>query len=390
MPAELRLTINDAPDGPRQVAVPQGRFTIGRNAENDLVLNVPGLSRRHAVISNFGGDVRIFDCESQNGTFVNGQAVTTSAVLKDGDVLSLGMVCEITVHLEERDPAVGQTQFPSPPAAVRDSLVATSRADGALPSPSVPARTPASRNLPLISAALAAVIVLGTILVIVILRIKQDSRDETGNNRLVPATPSPIVTPTPSSPCEGLTVGQIERAAQQVIRRVSNDPVSYAFPPDRAPLDKIKETVERNCRSATLAEALQNLQRHRESLIIWSANQLKPDLLAYAALAETEGGAADPVRAAERIAPRLIDVWKILNDSHADSTLLFLAAFKMGGVGRGEHPIYGRMSKARLNPDTERNVWALYQKGGLTESEYDFVIKFLAFGILAQLQTTGR
>src|SRR5262249_55502970 len=136
--------------------------------------------------------------------------------------------------------------------------------------------------------------------------------------------------------------------------------------------------------------AAAKLRQNRASLVAWSGNQLAPDLLAYAALAETDGGAADPVKTAERVAPRLIDVWKILNDSQADSTLLVLAAFKVGDVGRGEHPIYGRMNKAHINPDTERNVWALYKKGGLTETEYDFVLKFLAFGILTQSQPSRQ
>jgi hypothetical protein len=41
------------------------------------------------------------------------------------------------------------------------------------------------------------------------------------------------------------------------------------------------------------------------------------------------------------------------------------------------------MRNAGINTGSERNVWDLYSRGGLNSGEYDFVIRFLAFGILA-------
>jgi Transglycosylase SLT domain len=184
------------------------------------------------------------------------------------------------------------------------------------------------------------------------------------------------------TPCRSLTDDEIEEAARQVVGRISNDLHHYEFPSDKSHIVRVKEIVERNCNSPALGAGLQALRGARAQLSDWSENQIAPDLLAYAALAETNGRSSDSLAAARRMAPRLIDVSKLLKDSNADAALLSIAAYEMGRPSRGAHPIHKRM-EGRINHDTERNVWDLYRKGGLTEAEYDFVIRFLAFGIIA-------
>jgi hypothetical protein len=185
-----------------------------------------------------------------------------------------------------------------------------------------------------------------------------------------------------NTPCRSLTDEEIEEAARQVVGRISNDLHHYEFPSDKSHVVRVKEVVEGNCNSLTLGAGLQALRRGRAQLIDWSENQIAPDLLAYAALAETNGRSSDTLAAARRMAPQLIDVSKLLKDSNADAALLSLAAYEMGPPSRGAHPIHRRM-EGRINHDTERNVWDLYRNGGLTEAEYGFVIRFLAFGIIA-------
>jgi hypothetical protein len=185
-----------------------------------------------------------------------------------------------------------------------------------------------------------------------------------------------------TGPCRSLTDQEIEQAARQVIGRISDDLHHYEFPSDRSHIVRVREVVEENCNSPTLGAGLRALRRARAQLVEWSENQIAPDLLTYAALAETNGRSSDTLAAARRMAPQLIDVSKLLKDSNADAALLSLAAYEMGRPSRGAHPIHKRM-EGRINHDTERNVWDLYRKGGLTEAEYGFVIRFLAFGIIA-------
>jgi pSer/pThr/pTyr-binding forkhead associated (FHA) protein len=58
------------PDGAEQQLAE--RLTIGRDAENDLVLPVTTVSRRHAVLTAHEGRWSIEDCGSANGTYLNG------------------------------------------------------------------------------------------------------------------------------------------------------------------------------------------------------------------------------------------------------------------------------------------------------------------------------
>ncbi len=64
-------------------------MSIGRNAENDIIIDNLSVSRKHAVINSCKEGYRIKDCESKNGTFLNGKPVK-EAVLKSGDSIMLG------------------------------------------------------------------------------------------------------------------------------------------------------------------------------------------------------------------------------------------------------------------------------------------------------------
>lgn len=85
------LTIQEGKDLGRQFAFDQPEVSIGRTAENDVVLYDPGVSRRHAVIRAEAGSFVVQDQGSANGTQVNGNPVTEEA-LQTGDLVSVGPV----------------------------------------------------------------------------------------------------------------------------------------------------------------------------------------------------------------------------------------------------------------------------------------------------------
>jgi len=65
-------------------------ISIGRDPACAVVFDNPGVSRLHAVVTLQGdGTLRIVDRQSSNGTYVNGQRVTSSA-LRPGDKIDIG------------------------------------------------------------------------------------------------------------------------------------------------------------------------------------------------------------------------------------------------------------------------------------------------------------
>jgi len=69
--------------------LPTKTLRIGRAEDNDIVVADPAVSRHHAELRNAAGVYHIADLGSNNGTYVNGQRITT-APLSEGDVVVIG------------------------------------------------------------------------------------------------------------------------------------------------------------------------------------------------------------------------------------------------------------------------------------------------------------
>src|SRR5262249_12980000 len=276
--------------------------------------------------TNLDGEVQITDCGSQNGTFVNGRRLESAVELVDGDVISLGALCEILVvvqqrgNLSERGPSVEST--PRQGGQQRLSLVKPVRKNGL-----------GRLNAPMIAIISIGAIILITVLVVLALQLKgkQHTVYSIDNH---PSDPSPTATVSPARPCQDLTITEVEEAARGVVGRICNDQRPYDFPPDKTHIERIKRAVEKNCNSPKLGAELLKLRQGRAQLLEWTNNQIGADLLAYAALAETDGSGADPLPLARQMARGLINVSKLLQDSNADAALLSLAAYKMGDPTR--------------------------------------------------------
>jgi hypothetical protein len=80
--------------GKRHVSLDKPLLRIGRRAANDIVIDMPTVSREHAQIRWRFGRFIIYDLGSRGGTFVNDQRVD-ECVLQPGDVISLSDVALI-------------------------------------------------------------------------------------------------------------------------------------------------------------------------------------------------------------------------------------------------------------------------------------------------------
>jgi pSer/pThr/pTyr-binding forkhead associated (FHA) protein len=85
----VRVTWSDPVTGQAMERLAPLPITIGRTAENTIVLNSDRVSRRHAVIESKGFDVVIRDQNSRNGTFVEQRRITEE-VLREGTTIQIG------------------------------------------------------------------------------------------------------------------------------------------------------------------------------------------------------------------------------------------------------------------------------------------------------------
>jgi pSer/pThr/pTyr-binding forkhead associated (FHA) protein len=84
------FTIADG-DSERLLPLERTITHLGRGFTADIQLEDVSVSRRHAIVTQRRGAVRILDDRSSNGTFVNGRRVQ-EAELRHGDVVVIGRV----------------------------------------------------------------------------------------------------------------------------------------------------------------------------------------------------------------------------------------------------------------------------------------------------------
>ena len=86
------LLVQRGADIGRRYDLDAPQLTIGRSADNDLVLNDPRVSRYHAVVKRRGGRYTIVDLGGSNPVVVNDRALEPGLPhqLKHRDVLFLG------------------------------------------------------------------------------------------------------------------------------------------------------------------------------------------------------------------------------------------------------------------------------------------------------------
>lgn len=100
----------------RELEMPAEPVTIGRSAQNTIVLQDPRSSRHHCRIEPDGDRVRVVDLGSQNGTFVNGAPISTRA-LRRGDLIEIGSV---RIRFDEEIDIAAETRGTKARAAVED------------------------------------------------------------------------------------------------------------------------------------------------------------------------------------------------------------------------------------------------------------------------------
>ncbi len=389
MPSELTLIFTDEQGQQQQVIVNTNPFTIGRQDGNELVIRDSSLSRRHTLITSFNDVAQISDCGSQNGTYLNGQRLNSAAVLKHGDLITIGQDCKIRVQVVNKTVAAQPLNAPPQPSAAP--------APTSPPAPQNLASAQSNVTLPKLSPALLATLAtLGIVLLagaLIGVMMWKKSQVPVTDPPLVfvdpstapDTTDSPVTTdnPTTNPSTAQPASDQFEKSLVQVIRYISNDN-NYPFP--AAALAEIKRKAEQFA-TPTLANTLRTMATRGDETInqIKAQGVKKPALPLFLALAETNGGqAGDPLAVARQLVPEIQFLRGHFGSDFADPTLMLVAAHKIPGGSKKSHPLLEPLRRLVKNPQTDRNVWFLREKGALSDAAYDFVLRFLAYAAIAQ------
>jgi len=85
------LVTTKGPQTGREFRLNPDETTVGRAAENDIILDDPTVSRYHAKVRREGEDFYLYDLAATNPTRVNGQAITRH-LLREGDKVEIGEI----------------------------------------------------------------------------------------------------------------------------------------------------------------------------------------------------------------------------------------------------------------------------------------------------------
>lgn len=100
---------------------------LGRDLSNDIVVNDPEVSRRHARLLLQDGSYVLEDLSSTNGTFIRGQRLGAPLVLRPGETITIGEKVVLKYEVLQTDPnatvvvqrrVVDATQPPVMPAPI--------------------------------------------------------------------------------------------------------------------------------------------------------------------------------------------------------------------------------------------------------------------------------
>ena len=101
-----------APDTGRVNATIGAIARLGANTDNEVVIRVDGVSRTHARVVGQQDGFYLEDSNSRNGTWLNGERVTSPRRLRHLDVITLGRFADIVFVEREGDAPVAVADSP--------------------------------------------------------------------------------------------------------------------------------------------------------------------------------------------------------------------------------------------------------------------------------------
>ena len=398
---ELFLKFKDINGQEQRVPVDKVKFAVGRHSANDLAIADGRLSREHLLIERFGDVFVVSDRGSSNGSKLNGEALTAPAAITENCRLDLGGF-EIDAEFETDQPEAQPAEEPAAAAAP----------------PAAPPAAPAPGGIPTsffyIAPAVAVFILVGVGLALFLfggngkqqnrdIVITDDPIDEPVKRKtpvgpttsaanlgdVVPSGPTPTGnTDVPAMPPAGdLTeTAKLEENAKSFLRAIAqNDKRGFIT---GANAQIVGARIASIKSSSSLADNIASARKSAGQIrTLAQSKNLKPQLLAAAAITKLGSQRGDVLQTAQSMADTLDKLSVQVGNELGDDCLLMIAAYDQGVSGDFMRMRNMLQKLATDSPQLVREIrtiWYLKKNGKITDSEYDFAVRFLAVGTIMQ------
>lgn len=433
MSAELFLKFKDENGEAKRVLVDKEKWTIGRTPENSLKFTSEKLSRKHAEINRYADIFVLADCDSSNGTTLNGEILTEPKALKNGDRINFGGGLKVIIELiSDEDSGENPDENPSEnqdeESARKDSDEVSAKA--ANNSKQTISTQKENSSIPFgvflaapILGILALFLIGGFILFLRPPKEKEIVKNENDfiftrptsennsskSNDLEPDFPtqtpivqpsktvsnsdvSPTVTPT-VEPTQIIKTNDDDKkilinSALFLHKIADSDTSSFLT---NAQVSEVKRRISVFKGSSALSQNLKSIKANSSRIQSIAAEKgLKPQFLATAVLAKLGNQSADVVSTANGMAETLSNLKRELAGELADESLLMIAGYEqaIGGSASALRTTTEVLSRPGENdgisPRQIRTIWFLRSKNKISESQYDFALRFLAIGTITQ------
>jgi pSer/pThr/pTyr-binding forkhead associated (FHA) protein len=116
-----QITVRSGPEPGKTFPLEREEMFMGRDLANEITISDPEVSRRHARFIMQEENILLEDLGSTNGTFLNGERISTPQQLRSGDVVTLGENIVLVFEKSQYDPdatvvssSAAQTVQPQP------------------------------------------------------------------------------------------------------------------------------------------------------------------------------------------------------------------------------------------------------------------------------------
>lgn len=103
MPYSYKLILKSGPNAGTEYPLAKDEVILGRDAKSDVVINDTEVSRKHARLIKNGDDYFYEDLGSTNGSFIQGQKLSTITLLKPGMTINIGETIALDYEMKSTD-----------------------------------------------------------------------------------------------------------------------------------------------------------------------------------------------------------------------------------------------------------------------------------------------